>query len=335
MRRVAPGLLRAASGMAVALCLVLSSNLTGAEAKTIKFAWTSTDSPTDPYGIVGAEFKKNLEELTNSELEVQLFPNRQLGDEKEILEGIRFGTIEAGVVTNAVVANVHKPLQVNDMPFLYPSAEVAHRILDGELGQELLAGLEDKGIIGLRFCEGGFRSMINNVRPVTQPSDVEGVKYRVMQNPVYIGMFSSLGGNAVPMAWGEVFPAVQQGALDGLEIPIMIIDATKYYEVTKYLSLTNHTYSAILALMSKRIFDGLTPEQQSAVREAAVRTCDTQRARVAETVEATIKGLGEKGMEVNQVEDVAPFREKVKPVYEQFREEIGSDRLDSFLAAVN
>src|SRR5690606_19964874 len=134
------------------------------------------------------------EELTNSELEVQLFPNRQLGDEKEILEGIRFGTIEAGVVTNAVVANVHKPLQVNDMPFLYPSAEVAHRILDGELGQELLAGLEDKGIIGLRFCEGGFRSMINNVRPVTQPSDVEGVKYRVMQNPVYIGMFSSLGG---------------------------------------------------------------------------------------------------------------------------------------------
>src|SRR5690606_18869602 len=172
MRRVAPGLLRAASGMAVALCLVLSSNLTGAEAKTIKFAWTSTDSPTDPYGIVGAEFKKNLEELTNSELEVQLFPNRQLGDEKEILEGIRFGTIEAGVVTNAVVANVHKPLQVNDMPFLYPSAEVAHRILDGELGQELLAGLEDKGIIGLRFCEGGFRSMINNVRPVTQPSDV-------------------------------------------------------------------------------------------------------------------------------------------------------------------
>src|SRR5690606_14726015 len=192
-----------------------------------------------------------------------------------------------------------------------------------------------KGIIGLRFCEGGFRSMISNVRPVTQPSDVEGVKYRVMQNPVYIGMFSSLGGNAVPMAWGEVFPAVQQGALDGLEIPIMIIDATKYYEVTKYLSLTNHTYSAILALMSKRIFDGLTPEQQSAVREAAVRTCDTQRARVAETVEATIKGLGEKGMEVNQVEDVAPFREKVKPVYEQFREEIGSDRLDSFLAAVN
>lgn len=327
-------LARALSSAALALCLSLSFGAAPAAAKTLKFAWTSTDAPTDPYGIVGAEFKKNVEELTGRELEVQLFPNRQLGDEKEILEGIRFGTIEAGVITNAVVANIHKPLQVNDMPFLYSDAAQAHEILDGELGQELLAGLEDKSVMGLRFCEGGFRNMINNVRPVKQPSDVEGVKYRVMQNPVYIGMFSSLGGNAVPMAWGEVFPAVQQGALDGLEIPIMIIDATKYYEVTKYLSLTNHTYSAILLLMSKKTFDGLTEEQQSAVREAAVKTCDTQRARTADHIEATIKALAEKGMEVNPVEDLSAFREKVKPVYDEFRENVGDERMDAFLAAV-
>src|SRR3546814_2547226 len=129
--------------------------------------------------------------------------------------------------------------------------------------------------------------MINNVRPVQEPNYVQGVKYRVMQNPVYIGMFSALGGNAVPMAWSEVFPAVQQGALDGLEIPIMVINASKFFEVTKYLSLTNHTYSAIILMVSKRMFDKLTPEQQTAMREAGKETCAEQRRQNARDRKST------------------------------------------------
>ncbi len=324
--------LRALPGAALAAALILG--LGSADAKTLKFGWVTPDAPADPYAITAREFKKNLEAATGGALEVQLYPNRQLGDEKEILEGIRFGTIDAGVITNAVVANVEKTLQVNDLPFLYSGTEQAHAILDGELGQELLKLLEPKGLIGLRFCEGGFRNMINNVRPVAEPEDVKGVKYRVMQNPVYIGMFSSLGGNAVPMAWGEVFPAVQQGALDGLEIPLMVINSTKMYEVTKYLSLTNHTYSALLLLISKRTYDKLTPEQQEAVREAGKATCDEQRKQNAANEAKTIEELKAKGMEINTIKDAAAFRAMVKPVYDEFRPNIGDKRLDAFLAAV-
>ena len=328
-------LVGALTGVAVGACLAMAVAGAAEAEQKIRFAWVTPNSPTDPYAITGRLFKEKVEAKTGGEVTVQLFPNRQLGDEKEILEGVRFGTIEGGVITNAVVANVEQALQVNDLPFLYADEPQAHRVLDGELGQELLARLSDKGIVGLRFCEGGFRNMINNVRPVVEPNDVQGVKYRVMENPVYLGMYSALGGNAVPMAWAEVFSSVQQGALDGLEIPIMIVNATKMYEVTKYLSLTNHTYSAIVLVMSKRVFDKLSPEQQKAVREAAVETCDEQREENASNVKKTVEELKAKGMEVNAVKDPAAFRKLVQPVYEEFRSSIGSERLDAFLAAVN
>lgn len=320
------------AGAAGALML-LAAGGAAAEQK-LRFGWVTPDSPGDPYAITGRTFKKLVEEKTGGALVVNLFPNRQLGDEKEILEGVRFGTIDAAVITNAVVANVEQALQVNDLPFLYANEQQAHRILDGELGQDLLNRLSAKGIVGLAWCEGGFRNMINNVRPVAKPDDVQGVKYRVMENPVYIGMYKALGGNAVPMAWAEVFSSVQQGALDGLEIPIMVINATKMYEVTKYLSLTNHTYSAIALLMSKRVFDKLSPEHQQAVRAAGKETCKEQRNQNAQNVARTIEELKAKGMAVNAIEDPAAFRKLVQPVYEQFRGSIGSERLDAFLKAV-
>lgn len=328
----APHSRRRLAGVALAALLALSGG--AAQAKALKFGWTTPDAPADPYAITAREFKKKVEAATNGQVEIQLFPNRQLGDEKEMMEGIRFGTIDAGVITNAVLANVEKALQVNDLPFLYANAEQAHRVLDGPLGQDLMKLLEPKGLIGLGFCEGGFRNMINNVRPVDEPEDVKGVKYRVMQNPVYIGMFSSLGGNAVPMAWGEVFPAVQQGALDGLEIPLMVINSTKMYEVTKYLSLTNHTYSAILLLMSKKSFDRLTPEQQQAVRTAGKETCVEQRKQNAANEAKTMEELKAKGMQINMIKDPAAFRAMVRPVYDEFRPNIGEKRLDAFLEAV-
>jgi TRAP-type transport system periplasmic protein len=322
------------AGVALSISLLGAPGAVAAE-KTVRFGWVTPDTPMDPYAITGRTFKERVEANTGGAVEVQLFPNRQLGDEKEILEGVRFGTIEAAVITNAVVANVERALQVNDLPFLYANEAQAHGVLDGEPGQELLGLLSAKGIIGLRFCEGGFRNMINNVRPVAKPADVAGVKYRVMENPVYVGMYKALGGNAVPMAWAEVFSSVQQGALDGLEIPVMIVNATKMYEITKYLSMTNHTYSAIVLVMSKRFFDKLTPAQQQAVREAAVQTCDEQRKQNAQNVAKTIEALKEKGMQVNAVDDPAAFRTLVNPVYEEFRPSIGSERLDRFLSAVN
>ena len=194
---------------------------------------------------------ETLEKEAPGQFKVQLFPNRALGDEKEMLEGLIFGVLPMAIITNAPIASMEPAFQINGMPFLYSDEAKAHAVLDGQAGQMLMKKLVEKNIIGFGFAEGGFRQMINNVRPVKTPADVEGIRWRVMQNPVYIGMFRSLGGNAIPLAWGEVFTAMQQGAIDGLEIPITVIQNSGYYEVAKYLSLTNHTYSALGVLMSK------------------------------------------------------------------------------------
>jgi tripartite ATP-independent transporter DctP family solute receptor len=279
-------------------------------------------------------FKEAVEARSNGRIEVRLFPNRQLGDEKPTFDGIRLGTVDAGIITNAVIAQVEPALQLNDLPFLFADEAQAQRILDGAIGQKLNAKLEAKGIKPLGYMEGGFRNMINNVRPVEKPDDVKGVKFRVMQNPVYISMFSSLGGNAVPMAWGETFTAVQQGAIDGLEIPLAVIEQSKLYEITKYLSLTNHTYSSIMLLMNKRLFDRLPPDLQKIVLEAGAEATQKQRAGSQAAVKEVVGKLEKAGMKINRVPDIAPFRESVKPVYERFRSTIGPDLYDEAMKAV-
>jgi tripartite ATP-independent transporter DctP family solute receptor len=298
---------------------------------TLKLGWTTSDGATDPYAIAARQFAEALEKQAPGEFKVEFYPNRALGDEKEMLEGLSFGTLHMAVITNAPIASIEAAFQVNDLPFLYANEETAHRVLDGPIGQELMQKLKAKNIIGFGFAEGGFRQMINNVRPVYTPKDVEGIKWRVMQNPVYIGMFRSLGGNAVPMAWGEVFTAAQQGTIDGLEIPIAVIQNNGYYEVTKYLSLTNHTYSALGVLMAKRVWEKLTSEQQTAVQKAARTAIERERAMNMENVKKLLAKLKEEGMEVNAVKDPKAFREKVKPVYDKFRPSIGEDLFDRVL----
>jgi TRAP-type transport system periplasmic protein len=301
----------------------------------IKMGWTTSDGPTDPYAIAAREFKAALEEEAPGQFDVQFYPNRQLGDEKEMLEGLSFGTLNAAVITNAPIASIQPAFQVNDMPFLYADREQAHKVLDGAVGQELMRRLAEKNIVGFGFAEGGFRQMINNVRPIHVPADVEGIKWRVMQNPVYIGMFRALGGNAVPLAWGEAFTAVQQGTVDGLEIPIAVIQNNGYYEVTDYLSLTNHTYSALGMLMSQRTWDKLGAEKQKAVKLAMRKAIDLQREKNADNVAKLLEKLKQEGMKVNKVKDPAAFRAKVKPVYDEFKPSIGPEFMDQVLSAVS
>ena len=292
---------------------------------TIKLGWTTSDGATDPYAITARQFAEALEKEAPGQFNVEFYPNRALGDEKEMLEGLSFGTLHMAVITNAPIASIEPAFQINDLPFLYSDEKKAHAVLDGEAGQKLMKKLESKNIIGFGFAEGGFRQMINNVRAIHTPDEVAGIKWRVMQNPVYIGMFRTLGGNAVPMAWGEVFTAVQQGTIDGLEIPIAVIQNNGYYEVTKYLSLTNHTYSALGVLMSKKTWEKLTPEQQTAVQKAARTAIEKERAMNMENVRKLVDKLKQEGMQVNNVKAPAAFQQKVKPVYEEFRPSIGDE----------
>ena len=300
----------------------------------LRMGWTTSDGANDPYAITARMVADEIEKALPDTFDVAMFPNGQLGDEKQMLEGLNFGTLDMAIITNAVIANIEPAFQLNDMPFLYSSEAQAHDVLDGEVGETLLGKLESNGIVGLGFAEGGFRHMINNKRPVAKPEDVAGVKYRVMQNPVFIGMFDALGGNATPMAWGETYTATQQGTIDGLEIPLAVIASNKYADVTKYLSLTKHTYSALGVLASKRFYDGLDADRQQALREAVAKAIARQREQVAANADAVIAELKDAGMEVNEIEDADAFRSKVSDVYETFKPEIGADLFDKALAQV-
>jgi len=321
-------------GVIVSTFIVFAATSSFAGPIILKFGWTTAAGKTDPYAITARQFKKALEEEAPGQFEVQFFPSRQLGDEKEMLEGLSFGTLDSAVITNSPISRIALQFQINDMPFIYANKGQAYKVLDGPNGQKLMKILEAKNIIGFGFAEGGYRQMINNARPVFSPEDVAGIKWRVMPNPVYIGMFRALGGNAVPMAWGEVFTAMQQGTIDGLEIPIAVIYNNHYFEVAKHLSLTNHTYSALGLLMSKRRYNSLTPDQQRAVRKAARKAINEERRMNTENVKILLEKIKEKGMKVNQVRNPKEFRAKVGPVYEKFRSSIGSELFDSVLAEV-
>lgn len=325
--------LRALGALVLAAGLGASAGAPAQGKAVIKLGWTTSDGAQDPYAVGARAFKSAVERETRGSVEVQLFPNHQLGDERQMLEGMRFGTVDAGIITNAVIAQVEPAFSVNDLPFLFSSEAQAHKVLDGAVGAELAKRLAAKGVVVLGFMEGGFRNMINNKRPVSTPADVKGVKYRVMQNPVYIDMFTSLGGSAVPMAWGETFTAVQQGTIDGLEIPLAVIDASKYYEVTKFLSLTNHTYSMIGLLIGKRTLDRLTPEQRAAVAAAAHSATAIQRQVAGADAAKTLATLEKNGMKINPIANVAEFRKSVAPVYEKFRQGGNAPLLEKVLAA--
>ena len=327
-------MLRLVATFSAALLLTVAVPAGSQQKFIFKLGFVTPENPQDPYAAGAIFFKQTVERQSGGRIEVQLFPNRQIGDEKPMLEGLRFGTVDAAVITNAVIGQIEPAFQVNDLPFLFRDEAQAHKVLDGKVGQLLAKKLEAKGIISLGYMEGGFRHMLNNVRPVNKPEDVKGVKYRVMQNPVYIDMFSSLGGNAVPMAWGETYTAVQQGTVDGLELPVGPTDSLKANEIAKFMSLTNHTYSMIALLMSKKSFDKLPADLKDIVREAGKSAVGPQRAATAANAKMLLVGLEKKGMKINTVSDLTPFRNAVKPMYKKFEPSIGSDVMNEVMAAV-
>lgn len=301
---------------------------------TIKLGWTTADSEVDPYAIAAHYFAEELESAAPGEFDVQFFPNHQLGDDTAMLQAMQFGTMGAGVITGTQVGTLEPAFQLNDLPFLYANNQQAHKVLDGEVGQQLLALLDSKGIVGLGFPEAGFRHTINNERAIRSPADFKGVKLRVQPSDLFLDSFRAIGANPVPMAWSDVFTAVQQGTVDGLEIPLPVIYANKYPEVTDYLSLTSHTYNALALLMSKQTFNKLSSENQEVVRQAAKRAIERQRETVAANNDEVLEQIRAAGMKVNEVDDVEAFRDRVSGVYDEYSSKIGADIVSKALEQV-
>ncbi len=287
-----------------------------------------------PYHMGAERFKEIVEKETGGEVEVSLFPNNQLGTgERDLLEGLQLGVVDVYVGSTGPMGGFEKKFMLFDFPFLFKDKAQAYEVLDGEIGTYVMGLLDKIGIKGLAWYENGFRHFTNSKRPVNTPDDVKGLKLRTMENKIHMALWRAMGADPTPMAWGEVFTALQQGTVDGQENPVPIIYVQKIYEVQKHLALTGHVFSPAMIAIAKAKFDALPEGHRAVILKAARESALYQREQITRMEEEQVAKLKELGMEVT-APNVAPFREATKPVYDQFRGELGDDArlLDEILS---
>jgi len=323
MKRVAASLM-GILGFAVGaiLGLGLTADIRAAEFDLVE---AHTSPPDHPYTLGMVRYADLVKERTNGRVAIQIHHSRQLGDERQVVEGLQLGTIHLTVTSTGPLGGFVPEMNVVDLPFLFRDAEHAYKVLDGEIGRGLLNKFDAVGIKGLAFWENGFRHITTSKKPVREPTDMKGLKIRVMENKVHQAAFRQLGSDATPMAWGEVFTSLQQGLLDAQENPIPIIYTFKLNEVQKYVSLTGHVYSPAPLLMSKKTWDRMPPEIQKVMFDTAVEVARYQRGLIREQEQKQIGELKAKGMTVIENPDRAAFREAMKPVFDQFQGQFGKD----------
>lgn len=298
---------------AVAFSLVVMPCLVQAKT-TIKLAHVCTVK--DIFNIQSVKFKELVEKRSNGEVTIRIYPNKELGGkESDLISMVQMGTIGLATITCGPITTFDPLFGVLDMPFLFASKQQAYKVLDGPIGQKFLDSLSRVGIKGLAFGERGFRNVSNNLRPITKPSDLKGIKIRVMQSPIYIKTFKALGADPIPMGWGEVYTALQQGTIDAEENPPWVIWAFKIYEVQKYYSLTGHSYSANVIMMNKKLFDGFSPKIQKILINSARDASAYERKVNNDGISKIFAQLRAKGMKINDV-DRRPFQKKCRSVYE-------------------
>jgi len=280
-----------------------------------------------PVGNGLAKMNQCVGEKSGGKMKLQGFWGGALGGDLQATQALRSGTQEMVITSSSPLVGILPDLGVFDLPFLFANAKEADAVLDGPFGKYIADKLPVVGLVNLAYWENGFRNLTNSRKPVQKVEDFSGVKVRVMQNNIFLDTFKSVGANAVPMAFGEVFTALETKAIDGQENPFVTIDTSKFYEVQKYLSITNHAYTPFLVLYSKQLWDKLSPDEQKTLQECAAVGRDEQRKVSRELSEQSLANLKKAGMQVNELTaaEQARLREAVKPVYERHAETIGKE----------
>lgn len=268
-----------------------------------------------------------VEERSGGTLRLEIFPNSTLGNERDVIEGMQLGIVDLSCMSTGALASFSPAFMALDLPFIFDSRENAYKVLDGEIGQELLASLDDCMLVGVTFWENGFRNISNSKHPVVVPEDVKGLKLRTLENELQVATFTTLGANAIPMNWGEVYTALQQGTIDGQENPLAIIYQNKIHEVTNHVSLTGHFYAAAPVIMSKKSLEKLSPEHQQ-ILLTAIREVTPYERQISENSDTEyLKKLQDEGVQIVTDIDKALWLEAVQPLYDQYRDVIGADLL--------
>jgi TRAP-type transport system periplasmic protein len=257
---------------------------------------------------------------SGGKLKVQEFPSSQLGNELQQQSALQGGVQEMAAPATTSLAGIVKEFGLIDFPFAVSNFAQADALLDGPLGQALIAKLPEKGLVALGYWDLGFRNVTNSKRPITKPEDLDGLKIRVIPNPVFLETFKAFKANPVPMAFGELYGALEAKAVDGQENPFAVILSNKFFEVNKYVSATNHVYAANIVLVGKRFWDKLSPTEQKIMNDAANETRAYQRQTSRAAAATAVKELQAKGMQYNELApaEQARMRQIAKPVTDKF-----------------
>lgn len=279
-------------------------------------------------------FAEEVAKASDGKLKMRTFGAASLGSDDQMQSALIGGAQEMMVGSTATLVGITKEMAVWDTPFLFSSAEQADAVLDGPVGRQVMDKLEEKGLVGLVYWENGFRNLTNNTRPITRLEDFSGVKLRVMPNPVFLDTFKLMGANAVPLPFSELFTALETKAVDGQENPFNTILSSKFYEVQKYLTVTNHVYSPWIVTVSKRWWDGLSQTEQNILMEAAKKARDFERQDTREEAARALAELKDKGMQINEVDpaEVQRMREQAAPAIQKVVDTVGQQLFDQVQA---
>ena len=296
--------------------------------RTIKFG---LNSPEGHPAVAGMKaFAENVAAKSGGKIKVQLFLNGTLGSDQATLSAVKGGTVEMAVMNSGILASEVKALEIFDFPFLFANEKEADAIVDGPIGQKMHAALQDKGIVGLSYWELGFRNISTSKRALNKVDDIAGLKLRVIPNAINVDWVKALNANPTPLPFPEVYAALEQGAIDGQENPIAVIAANKFWEVQKYVALTNHQYNPQSVIFSKKVWDTLSPAERKIIDDSADAATKNQRVQSRASLAANLELLKKNGMTITQFPpaEVAKLREKMKPVIDKHSAALGSTVAD-------
>jgi TRAP-type transport system periplasmic protein len=315
-------LTRLAAGLVLGLGLACAAF---AQTTTIKIGYATTKE--SHYGVGSTVFCDEVEKGTQGRYKCQHFPNSALGGEREQIEAVQLGTQDLVNTSTGPVGNFVPEVKIVDIPFLFRDYDHARKVMDGPIGQDILAKFPSKGIIALAWTENGFRHMTNSKRDIVKPSDAAGLKMRTMENKVHMDGYRTFGILPTPMAFPELFGALQQGTVDGQENPIPVILSSKFAQVQKHLSLTGHVYSPALLLLSPKVWNKLSDADKKVFVDAARKAGAAQRKKVNDDERDGIAQLRAGGMEVVTTVDNQAFRNAMTPVWGDFAKQFGAENI--------
>lgn len=323
-----------AGGAGVLPTLAMAQAPAGFADRTIKF--TNGVNEDHPVGTGVKRMQEILAQRSGGRTKIQAFWGGSAGGDLQATQALRAGTQEMVCTSSSPLVGIVKELGVFDLPFLFANEREADAVLDGPAGQYFARKLDEAGLVLLSYWENGFRNVTNSRRPITRWEDFEGVKMRVMQNNIFLDSFRTLGANAVPMAFGEVFTALETRTIDGQENPFVTIQTSKFNEVQRFLSVTRHAYTPFLVLYSKRLWEQLSPQEQSLLRDAAMDARLVQRQANRDLNARALAALRATGMQVNELSpaEVTRMFERVRPVYDKNAPTIGAEAINVVVDAL-